>query len=344
MLLRNLICLTNKPKVAITGGSGYVGHSVAVSLRKMFDVRVLDVAEPRQTVKDIEYVHCDVTRPDDVKKGLKNANLVIHAAIVQIPLINRRHRLAYEVNVMGTQNVCQVVRDNPSTKGMILPGSWHALGERGLRGIIDEEFGFRPDKVEERARLYVISKIAQESIVRFYDEMSEKVFGVIRMGTVLGESMPSETAANIFIENALKGEPITPYKHTMNRPMLYVDISDICRAFEQFATKILDGKIEKGSNSLTHIVNVYYPEPITILQLARIVQNAVIEHAPERCPRIEVTDTGQESLFKENDKDQIKPDITRAIRLLELSSLKSPQESIRRIIRDRLRAVKARRP
>ena len=65
-------------------------------------------------------------------------------------------------------------------------GTWHTIGERDLRGTVDEEFGFRPDKVEKRARLYALSKIAQESIVRYFDEMSEKVFGIIRLGTALG--------------------------------------------------------------------------------------------------------------------------------------------------------------
>jgi nucleoside-diphosphate-sugar epimerase len=36
--------------------------------------------------------------------------------------------------------------------------------------------------------------------------MSEKIFGIIRMGTVLGDGMLEKTAANIFIERALRGE------------------------------------------------------------------------------------------------------------------------------------------
>lgn len=106
-------------------------------------------------------------------------DLVIHTSIVQIPLINEEKRLGYEVNIVGTQNVCRAVEENARIKGMILTGSWHTIGERGLRGIIDEEFGFRPDKVEDRARLYALSKIAQECIVRFYDEMSDKIYGII---------------------------------------------------------------------------------------------------------------------------------------------------------------------
>jgi len=228
----------------------------------------------------------------------------------------------------------------PNVKGMILAGSWHTIGERELSGVINEEFGFRPDKVEDRARLYALSKIAQEAIVRFYDEMSDKIYGIIRMGTVLGEGMPKKTAANIFITRGLRGEPITPYKHSMYRPMLYVDIEDVCRAFEMFARKILNGELEKTGNSLSHIVNVYYPEPITILELAEIIRNAIVKYTGGKInPRIEVVDQGKPLFFTEEDKDKIKVDITKVKKLLGLEKLTSPIESIEKIIKKDLAII-----
>jgi len=320
------------------GGSGFIGSSLAEHLSKSFKVKVLDVKEPPKDVKNkVDYVPCDVRDYEQVREGLRDVDLVIHTAIIQIPQINEQKRLGYEVNVIGTQNVCRVVDESPRIKGTILASSWHTIGESGLEGVIDEEFGFRPDKVEERARLYALSKIAQEAIVRFYDEMSEKVFGIIRMGTVLGDGMPEKTAANIFIEKALRGETITPYKHSMHRPMLYVDIEDVCRAFESFAIKILNGEVEKGGNSLLHIVNVYYPSPITILELAKIVQKTVMKLTNNAIqPRIEIIDTRQKPLFKEEDKDKIKVNIRKAVEFLGLSRLKSPEESIEEIVRRRM--------
>jgi nucleoside-diphosphate-sugar epimerase len=41
------------------------------------------------------------------------------------------------------------------------------------------------------------------------------IYGIIRLGTVLGEGMPEKTAANIFIDKGLKGEPLTSYKHRL---------------------------------------------------------------------------------------------------------------------------------
>lgn len=324
--------------IAIVGGSGFVGASLGRHLSKSFNVKVLDVKPPPQgTPDEIRFAFCDVRRLDDLKRHLENVDLVIHTAIVQIPLINEQKKLGYEVNILGTQNVCEVVDASPHIKGMILAGSWHTIGERELKGLINEEFGLRPDKVEERARLYALSKIAQEAIVRLYDEMSDKIFGVIRMGTVLGEGMPEKTAASIFIEKGLKGEAITPYKHSMYRPMLYVDINDVCLAFERYARKILNGDIKKEDSSLAHIVNVYYPNPITILELAKIVQKTIIKNTKGALqPKIEIVDTGQKPLFSEDEKSRIKVDVTKAINFLGLKKLENPEDVIDSIVREKL--------
>ena len=157
------------------------------------------------------------------------------------------------------------------------------------------------------------------------------------MGTVLGEGMPEKTAANIFVERGLKGEALTPYKSSMYRPMLYVDIGDVCKVYEKFAMKIVNGEFEKTKNSLSHIVNVYYPKPVTILELAGIVKNAIIKYSGGRVnPQIEIVDQGTQMLFGEGDKDKIKVDISKVSRLLGLERLTSPTESIERIVENRI--------
>lgn len=324
--------------VGITGGSGYVGSSLAKHFATSFNVKLLDVREPKQELQgNICFQQCDVRNYNQVRKAVRDVDVVIHTSIIQIPAINEKKKLAYEVNFVGTQNVCRVVEESERVKGLILCGSWHTIGERGLKGVIDEEFGFRPDKVESRARLYALSKMTQEAIVRFYDEMSKKVFGIIRMGTVLGEGMPEKTAANIFIENGLQGKPLTPFKHSMFRPMLYVDMDDICEAYERFARKILENNIKRDGNSLTHIFNVYHSEAVTILELAEIVRDAVIKYSNSNIePKIEIVDTKQPSLFNKDDKKQIKVDVSKALTFLQLGKLRSPKESIKKIIKSKI--------
>jgi UDP-glucose 4-epimerase len=229
------------------------------------------------------------------------------------------------------------VEKNPRIKGLILAGTWHTIGERDLQGTIDEEFGFRPDKVEGRARLYALSKMAQEAIVRYYDEMSPKVFGIIRMGTVLGNGMPAETAANMFIESAFGDRPITPFRHSMYRPMLYVDVKDICKAFENYSSIILNEELRKSENNPAYIVNVYYPKPMTILELASTIKKLITKCTDGKVkPRIEILDKGVPLLFRKDDKNKIEVNVNRAKKLLGLKKLISPTESLREIVKARI--------
>jgi len=237
-------------------------------------------------------------------------------------------------------NVCEAVYRDTKIRGLILTSSWHVFGEADLTGVVDESFGYRPDKVEDRARLYVFSKIAQEVITRYYDEMSDKVYGIIRLGTVLGEGMPEKTAANIFIEKGLKGEPLTPFKHSMYRPMLYVDIRDVVKAFEIYVEKILNGEVGKHGSSLTRVLNLVYPEPVTVLELAEIVRDIIVKLTNgRRVPKIEIVDQGLQPLFTEDSKYKFKVDIQKTMKFLGIEKLIHPKQSIEDIVKSRLQCM-----
>jgi len=328
----------NRHKIAVVGGSGFVGLALAKHFAKSFQVKVVDINPISEKVQgQIGFERCDIRKYNEVESSLSDVNLVVHTAIVQIPLINEARRLGYEVNVLGTQNLCEVVDKNPLIRGLILTSSWHVFGESGLRGVINEEFGFRPDKVQERARLYALCKIAQETVVRLYDEFSEKILGVVRFGTVLGDRMPEKTAANLFISKALRGEAITPYEDSMYRPMLYVDILDVQRGVESYAKKILNGEVLKEANSLHHVVNLCWPKPVTVFELAEMVRDLVVKCTSGKIkPEIKIVDTGQPSFFAAGDKKLMKVDISKARGFLGLKNLVSPNRSLEKVIRKRI--------
>lgn len=323
-------------RVVVYGGAGYIGMAIARSLASRgFAVRVADINMPKSDA-ELEYFKCDVRSYEDVREAAEGCVAAVDTAIIQIPRINEEPRLGYEVNVLGIQNICEAV-SRSDCRGVILAGSWHVIGEVGIAGTVDEYFGYRPDKVEERARIYALSKVAQETIVRLYAAMRrDRVFGVVRMGTVLGEGMPAQTAASIFIERALAGEPLTPYRHSMHRPMLYIDVQDVSRAYLSFLERIIDGRAA-GEEWWRLVFNLVYPKPMTVLELAEAIRDIVQEESGGRLrPGIHIIDRGVEELYSPSDKEKMRVDVSKAVAYLELGRLTSPQESIRRLIRGRM--------
>jgi len=319
-------------------GCGFIGTSLATYLKNSYSVKTFDIVpQPKKLEgKNIPHAIVDIADYQSLKEKLRNPKIVINSAIIQIPKINEDRELGYRVNIIGTQNICEIVSKNDDCRGMILISSWHTYGERELNGILREDSGYRPDKVEDRARLYSLSKTIQECIVRFFDEKSnDKVYGALKIGTALGEGMPAPTAANIFIEKAISGEKLTPYKHSMNRPMLYVAIEDVCRAAKEFTNLIIKNK-KLTLNSMDHVMNIAYPKPITILDLANIVKDSVATNSNGKIlPEIQIIDKGIEQLGAPDDKDKISMDISKITSLLKLSDIKNPKTVIDDLVKKR---------
>jgi nucleoside-diphosphate-sugar epimerase len=321
-----------RSSIAIVGGSGFVGSSLAEHMSSQFDVTVLDRVQRKEFRGNFKL--CDIREPQTLTELLQGFDLVVNCAIVQIPEINTNKRLGHDVNLLGVQNLCAAIESVGSIKGLLHASSWHIFGERDLRGVLDEEFGLHPDKIDERARFYALCKIAQESIIRINSEISSKQYGIVRLGTALGERMPAQTAANLFIENSFRREPITPFRHTQHRPMLYVDIQDVCRLFQSMATSILNGK---SSAQSADMVNLFSPHPVTIIELAKIVQHKFIRLTGGAItPKIQVIDKGLASLYDKRKKRLFKIDISKARKMLGPGDLSTPQDSIERIIRKRI--------
>ncbi len=119
--------------------------------------------------------------------------------------------------------------------------------------------------------------------------------------------------------------------------MLYVGIDDICRAYEAMALKILNDSSPLIENSLNHIVNVYYPKPITILQLAEIVKKAIVECSQGRIvPNIEIVDNGTPALFEEKDLARLEINIDKAHSYLGIKTLENPNELISKLVADKI--------
>jgi UDP-glucose 4-epimerase len=302
-------------EIGVVGGSGFIGNSIARFLSKEHKVRIIDI-NTIKTEGNLTFKKCDVLDQKSLENSLKGCDVVIDTHIIQIPRINEIKELAFNINVNGTKNVCEFCRKNDSK--LILTGSWHVYGEPPFeKTLIDEEYGYHPEKVSERAKFYVINKIMQEMWVRSYSEIYGIKAGILRLSTVLGQGMPEKTAANIFINQALKNEDITPFRDTRHRPMLYVDVKDVTEAIRRLI-QILNSKCE--------IMHIAYPEPVTILELSEMVKKLSNSKS-----KIKVVNN-VEDIFKPEDKKYCHMDLTRLKTKLKIEKLISVEDSLKRII------------
>ncbi len=85
------------------------------------------------------------------------------------------------------------------------------------------------------------------------------------------------------------------------------------------------------------MVNIYWPEPITILELAEMIRDAIIKHSNGKIkPGIAIVDRGQPVLFTPEDKELIKVDVSKVKSFLGLERMTNPKETIEKLVKEKL--------
>ena len=327
-------------KIAIVG-CGFLGTSLAKYLKDFFSVTTFDVFPQPKLLQNynIEHKICDVTNFNQLQEKIETTSIIVHTVATNLANIPS-NSLAYDINIRGTQNVCETVSKNESIRGMILCSSWHVYGDQNIFEEINEDYGYRPDQVEERAKIYVLSKVIQDCIVRFFGKkQDEKIFGAFRLGTILDYNMRNDTAAGKFITKALAGDDVTPYKHSMNKPMFFVSMNDVCKSFKSFIDYILT-KDKKNIGDVDHIFNLAYPTPVKIIDLANSIIDSVKKNSNGKIlPKLSIVDLGIEGIdsqIQHQARAMTQIDISKINEYLNISSLTKPEDVIDQIIRSRL--------
>lgn len=127
-------------RVLVTGGAGFIGsHLTDELLLQGYSVRVLDnLSEqvhgpsrqpPDYLDKEVELIVGDVRNPNDVKKALKNVDMVVHlAASVGVGQSMYKVHDYMDVNTIGTSVLLQQLIENP-VKKLVVASSMSIYGE-----------------------------------------------------------------------------------------------------------------------------------------------------------------------------------------------------------------------
>lgn len=274
-------------KIFVTGGSGFIATYIASHLiENGHNVKILDLKEPKIRRKNLEFVKKSIL--DDITKDIRGCDAVFHfAALLGVANSDKRPLDTMRVNLEGSVNVFKSAI-SANVKRMLYSSSSEVYGE-------PRELPIKEDSVKGPVSTYGVSKLAAEIYAKAYNHESGADIRIVRFFNVYGPGQESDWVVPIFINKALKNEPITIFgKGNQTRCFTYVeDIADgVLKVFER-------GK--KGE-----AYNIGNNQPTTIMELAGIVKDVTGSRS-----EIKNLEFGNETRLKEREIEYRIPDISK---------------------------------
>ena len=212
-------------KVLITGGSGYLGSTLAEHLlNNGYSVTVLDNLMYKQLSllhlfkrDGFKFILGDVRDKENLQKLVSEHDVVIPlAAIVGMPACKANPQLTIDVNFKQVVNIIEVLKD---TQKLILPNTNSQYGSSSE--VITEESPFKP------LSLYAETKCDAENA------MLENGNGIsLRLATVFGVSprMRQDLLVNDFVYKSINDGYLVLFEAHFKRN--YIHVQDIARTFQ----------------------------------------------------------------------------------------------------------------
>jgi UDP-glucose 4-epimerase len=233
--------------IVVFGGTGFIGRYLTYQLiQNGYDVLTVAGSEKGKPFCDknnIRFLQVDIAKSDDFKKlPTKDINAVVHLAALIVEL-NPTVESVLNTIIHGTYNVLEYC--NASNVSKIVNFSSHKV----YSGLWSPKYiPIRPEQAGHfsgHASPYIISKLAAEQFVKHYAEeynfdgitfrlTSVKGYGEI-LGSLQKDGSYKKSAIEIFIEKAIKGEPIEVWgEHKALRDHIYVKdvVSCVIKAIE----------------------------------------------------------------------------------------------------------------
>ena len=186
-------------RVAVTGGSGFIGsHVVDHLLAAGHEVRVIDLAT---TWLNPAAEHCATDLFDDagMDAALAGQDAVFHlAAVADVNDVDKDPVRAVRLNVEGTARVLEAAR-RQSVRRVVLAstvwvyGATAGEGERSENALVE---------LSRAGHVYVSTKLAAEMLVHSYRQMYGQEFTILRYGIPYGPRMRPALVIAKFVKLA----------------------------------------------------------------------------------------------------------------------------------------------
>ena len=274
-------------KVIVTGGSGFIAsYLVNHLLEKGHKIKVIDLKEPKIKHKNLEFVNKSIL--NEIVQDIKGCDALFHfAALLGVDNSDKKPLDTMKVNLEGSVNVFKSAL-KAGVKKMVFSSSSEVYGE-------PRELPIKEESVKGPVSTYGVSKLASEIYARAFNYELGADIKIVRFFNVYGPGQESNWVVPIFINKALRNEPITVFGNgNQTRCFTYVeDIADgVLKVFE------------KGKTGEAY--NIGNNQPTTILELAQIVKE--ITKSKSQIIKLRF---GKETRLKEREIEYRIPDISK---------------------------------
>ena len=261
-------------RLAVTGGSGFIGsHVVDALVDAGHDVVVIDQTKPYRP--DVEHRAIDLMDLDALVDATRDVSFIFHlAAYADVNEVDKAPLDALDLNVGGTLRVLEAARLNNLQRVVLASTVWvYSSVAAGDRATVDETAEIA---IDAERHLYTSTKLAAELLCHDYSHKHGVPFTVLRYGIPYGPRMRPSLVIPIFYRKAISGEPLTlTGDGKQHRKFVYVE--DLARAHV----------LALSDDARNQTFNLDGTEKVTIKQIAETIleltgSSQPIQYVPAR--------------------------------------------------------------
>jgi UDP-glucose 4-epimerase len=198
----------------ITGGAGFIANALMQRIITENRVVVFDnfsrdtlSSSPLANHPNLTIVRGDVLDYASLVKSMRGADIVIHAAaIAGIDTVIKMPVHTMRVNMIGTANVLEAARELNICDRLVDFSTSEVFGSMAFR--VSEETNTVSGSAGEARWTYAVSKLAGEHLAKAYHHQHHLPIVTIRPFNIYGPGQTGEGAIQIFINRALRDEPL----------------------------------------------------------------------------------------------------------------------------------------
>lgn len=311
-------------KILITGAAGFVGGHLIEALKdnckNEISVFVLNEKEAGRVNLPKENIYLvDITNVSKVKDTVKEVrpDMVFHLAAQSSVGLSWKHpALTYSVNITGTVNILEALKEFSPNARILLVGSAEQYGSVA----IDEQ------PIKETQHLvgnnpYSVSKMAQEAAARLFLKDSNlqiirvRAFNHIGAGQETKFVIPNWCSQVISMEKDLKKDSCL-FVGNINVKRDFTDVRDIVRAYILLAENGKSGEIYNVGSGISHSLE-------DVLKLIK-----------ENSFRKDITWKVDESRLRPSDIEELCADVTKLKSTVDWEPVYTLEQSVKWIMEE----------